>query len=381
MIRSIFLCTLMMVVTIFKPFAQSTSITKDWLTLDASGISDLPSMGIAGQSAAIHQNRLYVLGGSNFPEGMPWEGGQKKYFDQVWAYQLGNEIKSISQPTALNYVQPIAYATSVLHNHQWIIIGGETPNGKTRAVNAMDLSNTAHLQWEAFPALPIPLSNAHGFVTDEKLHIVGGETGSITSTTHFVLDLRNFSKGWTTLSDLPYPVSHAVLIKDQKKNRLLLIGGRTKVKDQPSIFYRSVLSFDPVANQWQEAAPIPYPLAAGTGNVLKDGSMFVFGGDKGTVFQEVEHCILEASRSTDPVAIASWNEKRKMLQSGHPGFSREILQWNEKKRKWEPAGKLPFPTPVTTQSLCNEQYLIISAGEVRAGVRTSNFYIKKIKSA
>lgn len=381
MIRSILLSTLMMVATNLVLSAQSTSITKDWLTLDASSISDLPVIGIAGQSATIDQNKLFVLGGSNFPQGMPWLGGQKKYFDRLWVYQLGKALKSIPALKSPNYAQPVAYATAVLHNHQWIIVGGETPNGKIAAVNAMDLSQTADLHWEALPALPISLSNAHGFVADDKLHIVGGETGNITSASHFVLDLRNLSTGWTTMPDLPYPVSHAVLIKDQKNKRMLLIGGRTKINHQPSIFYKSVLSFDPVANQWKQAGAIPYPLAAGTGIALQDGSMFIFGGDKGTVFQEVEQCILEASRTNDPPVIAYWDEKRKMLQSGHPGFSREVLRWNEKEKKWEPAGNLPFPTPVTTQAGCNEQYLIIPAGEIKAGIRTPNFYIKTIKSS
>ena len=381
MIRCILLCTLMMVAPNLELTAQPTSMTKDWITLDASSISDLPSMGIAGQSAAIHQNRLYVLGGSNFPEGMPWEGGQKKYFDRIWVFQLGKSLQSIPTLKVPNYPQLIAYATAVLHNHQWIIIGGEAPNGKIASVNAIDLSGSPDMQWKALPALPIPLSNAHGFVADEKLHIVGGETGSITSASHFVLDLRNLSKGWISLPDLPYPVSHAVLIKDQKNNRMLLVGGRTKINNQPSLFYHSVLSYELVSNKWKETEPIPYPLAAGTGIALKDGSIFIFGGDKGTVFHQVEQCLLEASRSKDSAVIASWDEKRKILQSGHPGFSKEILQWNEKERKWDTAGDLSFPTPVTTQSACNEQYLIIPAGEIRAGVRTPNFYIKKIKSS
>ena len=381
MIRSILLYTVMMVATDHELTAQSTNITKDWLTLDASSISDLPSIGIAGQSTTTHQNKLYVLGGSNFPEEMPWEGGQKKYFDRLWVYELDNEVKSIPQTVSLNYPQPIAYATAVLHNHQWIIVGGETPNGRIASVNALDFSKAADLHWKALPALPISLSNAQGFVVDEKLHIVGGETGSTTSATHLVLDLRNLSRGWTTLPNLPYPVSHAVLIIDQKINRMLLVGGRTKINNQPSLFYHSVLSYELVSNKWKETEPIPYPLAAGTGIALKDGSIFIFGGDKGTVFHQVEQCLLEASRSKDSAVIASWDEKRKFLQSGHPGFSKEILQWNEKERKWDTAGDLSFPTPVTTQSACNEQYLIIPAGEIRAGVRTPNFYIKKIKSS
>lgn len=379
--RGIIIIHLIMVLINSVLSAQELKNLNRWSVVDASKISDFPSIGLAGQSATIHKDRLFVLGGSNFPEAMPWDGGQKKYFDRLWIYQLDDKIQEIKQPIASKYPVSIAYATAILYKDEWILVGGETPEGRIADVKAMDLSDITDLSWKSLPSLPVPLSNSHVFITKDELHVVGGETGSITSAAHYVLNLLDRSKGWKNLKALPYPVSHGILLQDRQRNRFLLLGGRAKIKGIPSVFYQSALAFDLSRNQWNDVDPLPYPLAAGTGIVLNDGSMFIFGGDKGTVFQEVEHCILEASRSTDPVAIASWNEKRKMLQSGHPGFSREILQWNEKKRKWEPVGKLPFPTPVTTQSVCDEQYLILPAGEVRAGVRTPNFYIKKIKAA
>lgn len=378
--RGIFIIMLTMVCNSSVLSAQEQKNHNKWSVVDASTISDLPSIGLAGQSAIIHDGRLFVLGGSNFPDAMPWEGGQKKYFDQCWAFRLNATLQPIAGTAMPEYPYPIAYATAILHQDEWIIAGGETPEGRTAAVHVLDLTQLAHPRWTALPALPIPLSNAHAFIAGETLHIIGGETGSVTTATHFTLDLRRRSAGWRTLKALPYKVSHGVLLHDKQRQHFLLLGGRAKQHEKPSIFYRSALAFDPATSEWNETAPLPYPLAAGTGVALQDGTMLVFGGDNGTVFNQVEECLIKAAGSKDPQVIESSNKIRKGLQSNHPGFSRAVLSWDEKETIWKETERLPFATPVTTQAVCNEQYLLIPGGEIRAGVRTANFYFKKLKT-
>ena len=78
--------------------AQDQKNPGKWSVVDASKISTFPSIGLAGQVATIHEGRLFVLGGSNFPDAMPWEGGQKNYVDQLWIYQLSSELKEIKNP-------------------------------------------------------------------------------------------------------------------------------------------------------------------------------------------------------------------------------------------------------------------------------------------
>lgn len=378
--RSIIIIQLIMVSIHPLLSAQEPKVQPKWSVVNASTISDLPSIGLAGQSATIHDGRLFVLGGSNFPDAMPWEGGQKKYVDQLWIYQMGNELKEIKNPVPVKYPHPIAYATALMYKDEWIVVGGETPDGRTAVVNTMELSRLNEMPWKPLPSLPTPLSNAHAFIIDDQLHIAGGETGPITSASHFVLDLHNRSEGWKKLQDLPYPVSHGVLLQDTHNKSIHLLGGRAKVKDKPSVFYQSTLVFDPSTSRWGKASQLPYPLAAGTGIVLKGGAMFVFGGDQGTIFNQVEECLITASHTSDKDSIQTWNKRKKDLQSGHPGFSREVLEWNTKKLKWEVSERLPFATPVTTQAVCNENYIVIPGGEIRAGVRTPNFYIKKIQT-
>lgn len=349
----------------------------DWKSANASQVSNLPAIGLAGQSAVLYGDRLFVLGGTNFPEGMPWIGGAKRYHPQLWAYKIGRNGKLTSTDIQSNYPFPIAYAASVLFGSSWIIIGGESDGRQVAQVFAIDLKQR-NTHFTPLPELPLPLANAQAMVIGQTIHVVGGETGSATSGKHFTLDMQHQEKGWQLLGTLPYPVSHAVLLKDELNMRYLLAGGRAKQKEAPSRFYASSLVFDQTSGKWTKDNSLPFPLAAGTGISFQDGTMLLFGGDTGAVFNQVENCMLQAANATSSDSISAWNKRRIDLQSNHPGFSRSIVQYDRRKGEWVDSGMLPFQTPVTTAAVRNNRYLVIPGGEIRAGVRTSMFYIHKL---
>ena len=43
--------------------------------------------GVAGAVIGWHNNVLMVAGGANFPEALPWEGGKKKYHNQIHLFE------------------------------------------------------------------------------------------------------------------------------------------------------------------------------------------------------------------------------------------------------------------------------------------------------
>src|SRR5690349_12208619 len=43
--------------------------------------------GLAGTWAGINNDVLLIGGGANFPDGMPWLGGKKKYYSDVYAFR------------------------------------------------------------------------------------------------------------------------------------------------------------------------------------------------------------------------------------------------------------------------------------------------------
>jgi N-acetylneuraminic acid mutarotase len=71
-------------------------------------------------------------------------------------------------------------------------------------------------------------------------------------------------------------------------------------------------------------------------------------------------------------------QQKTVLQSSHPGFSREVLSFNTLTNSWEKAGCIPFETPVTTQAIKWGDDVIIPSGEIRAGVRTPNILLGRL---
>ena len=48
----------------------------------------LTHIGLSGVVSGVVANQIIIAGGNNFPEGLPWEGGVKKYYDQVFVYDV-----------------------------------------------------------------------------------------------------------------------------------------------------------------------------------------------------------------------------------------------------------------------------------------------------
>ena len=80
-----------------------------------SAVTQLPvapgqkeQLGLAGVGGGVHNNVLLIAGGANFPEGMPWEGGIKRYWEDIYVllkdengnYKWHGEIFSLPEPFA-----------------------------------------------------------------------------------------------------------------------------------------------------------------------------------------------------------------------------------------------------------------------------------------
>ena len=48
----------------------------------------LKNVGLAGAYSGIVEDKLLVLGGANFPDKYPWEGGVKTWWSTLYSYDL-----------------------------------------------------------------------------------------------------------------------------------------------------------------------------------------------------------------------------------------------------------------------------------------------------
>mgnify|MGYP003513230938 FL=1 len=333
------------------------------------------SLGFAGPVTGVYNNILFIAGGANFPTGMPWQGGKKKYYNKVFVYtRTQNKIvphkKSFTLPTNIAYPATCNTPLGVFY------AGGENENGISNKAWLMTWDNkTRQPLFKVLPNLIVPLSNAAATLVGNTVYIAGGETSSSASSQLIALDLNNTTAGWKQVSTLPKLISHTLFLAT--KNKLYLVGGRKKTAQGISDLYSSVYEFNILTNQWKEMQPLPYVLSAGTGAVSKN-QLLVFGGDKGETFHKTEMLIAAINAEKDEAKKQELIKEKNKLQAQHPGFSNEILQYDIKTNTWKPIGKIPFATPVTTTAVKWKTCYIIPSGEIKAGVRSPNILSVKI---
>lgn len=330
--------------------------------------------GFAGPVTGIHHNIFFIAGGANFPDGMPWMGGKKKYYNKIGAYSVKQQQLV---PLKKSFILPynIAYAACCSTPDGVLFAGGENENGISNKVWLM--------QWDAvvqniliknLPDLPVAVTNAAATIVGHTVYIAGGETATDASSQFIALDLNNTDKGWMQLATIPQPVSHTVLAASSQKNTafIYLAGGRKKNANGISELYDDLFVYDVATNKWERKTALPYVLCAGTGGVSTDGDLLMFGGDKGTIFHQVEILLAAISNEKDDIKKQQLIIQKNKLQSEHPGFSKEVLQYNLKNNTWKKVGTIPFVTPVTTTAVQNKNIIYIPSGEIKAGVRSPN---------
>lgn len=337
-------------------------------------INGVPSIGLAGQSAGVNGDYMIVAGGTNFPEKFPWEGGKKVYYNDIFLFRKqSNGLLHFSGADKLP--MNLGYAATVSTEKGLVVAGGENETGILGQVMIIQVVKGDH-EIAFLPELPLRLTNATAVAHKSSVYLIGGETTTHVSDKVFVLDLDDIKKGWKSLPSIPRPISHAVgvFINQDHAKGIHILGGRSKQPNGISDLYSSNYYFDIEQEKWVEKKTLPYALSAGTGLVINTGEVILFGGDKGEIFHQVEKIIVEKARETNPGLIDALDRKRIGLQSGHPGFSNDVLCYNTKLDSWTVSGRLTFPTPVTTHAFLWDNRIFIPGGEIRAGVRTPDIF-------
>lgn len=334
------------------------------------------SPGVAGPVAGMIGNRLVIGGGSNFPDGAPWEGGSKKYYDKVFLFEKANgKLKALSKTLSLPY--QVAYPANVKIAQGLVVMGGENEDGAIDEV----LLLTEKEELKSLPNLPQPLSSGMAATDGRYLFFAGGVNEKGASDRLFQLDLNHLEKEWELVSRLPHAVSHGGLFYSAWEGResLYLIGGRKANKDSLSDFYNTVHRFDLKENVWEEKLAMPYALSAFSGLEWNDSVFLIFSGDQGTVFHKTEDLIAKIAQEKDPDISAQLIKEKNELQQSHPGFSGNVLLYEVNKNAWIRIDSIPFPGQVTTTAVKWDRDIFIPNGEIRAGVRTPDILMGKLK--
>lgn len=366
------LYSILMVMTVNIVSAQEKSVSKvEWsvaaMLPPVAGLHQQP--GVAGPVTGISNGMLIVAGGANFPDALPWNGGIKKYKQDIYIFrqdEKGHVLPgNVSRQTL---PQAVAYSANVSMPDGLIYIGGENNNGPAGNVIRLTCNNAGEINFTPLRSLPLPLTNLSAAGSGHILFVAGGESVNGVSGRFFSLDLSTPGAAWQTLPDVPVAISHAIMaIQD---GGVYLIGGRRKNSNGISDIFNTTYRYDLHTHKWALKEPLPYAVSAGTGLAIGTHEIMFCSGDKGDVFSKGEELNVAISNTTDALKKETLTSEKKMLMNTHPGFTKEVLLYNTVSGRWKTITPFPMEGPVTTTALLWNGTVIIPSGEIKAGVRT-----------
>ncbi|MEI2273040.1 galactose oxidase [Sphingobacterium sp. ML3W] len=342
--------------------AQSINRELDW---DTAGHVPDP-MGYAGAYVGAAEGKVYVMGGANFPSGIPpWKGGQKVWSDRIFVIEEdgSSHAASFRLPRAMGYG---AYASYQDHLY---IAGGSDQSGHLHEVYYLEVSANMGT-FVRLPDLPAKIANCASVRIQNYWYILGGinSPDALTANNNcWRLDLDHPEKGWTVMTAIPGP-GRMLAVAGNADEELIVLSGVTLINGKRKYLKDTyLLTAD---GTWQQLPALSHAVAAAPSPAAFDvklGQLLIFGGDDGTL------------AAASPV--------------GHPGFSDRILAYHIRQRTWADAGQLPFCNnsgraesleaavlpPVTTGLVQLDNKIVIPMGEVRPGVRTNRILTARFK--
>lgn len=356
---------------------NDSNLAIDWrvagtLPTDSLGAVHL---GVAGPTTGIIDDILIVAGGANFPDGMPWDGGKKAYGKEAYFYSIEKDselnLKKIS-----SFEDSIAYAGNISMDNSIYSVGGERDGIATSDVFRYFLENDTFKRVQ-LPSLPQDLTNGGVARINNYIYFVGGENAELVSAKVYRLKFAEANSTWEEFAELAKPLTHAVITSDEKEN-IYIIGGRKRNTNAKSDMYDEVYQLNVPSKKIELIDSLPEALAAGTGGYV-DGNLIVIGGDNAQTFHQVEELIGAINLESNENKKAELTSKKNDMQRSHPGFSTNVWCYNLATKIWKASTPIQGESPVTTTAIIHQNSIIIPSGEVRAGVRTNQILMGKIR--
>ena len=368
--------------------AQNPALTISWnkIAVIPSSHSNEKPLGFAGAINGVNNNVLIVAGGSNFPNGLPWEGGRKAYSDKIFVLKKNGNDFIWNKKVKSVLPEPIAYCGNTSTPSGIIYVGGENKNGisnKCFLIKWNEYKNEVAIK--PLPDLPIALTNVSVTNIDNIVFAAGGDETKNSSNSFFSIDLKDENSQWKTLPSLPIALANATAIAQSGKDgkEIFIIGGRSKTSSGISDLHNTTFAFEPQKQQWRKCADISdgkntTNLSAASGVALGENGILITGGDNGKTFHQIEILISKIASAKSPEEKAKLTTEKNNLSIHHNGFDKSLLLYNTNGDAWTKIGELPFLTHVTTTDVLWGNKIIISNGEIKPGMRTPDVMMGKV---
>jgi len=358
--------------------------------------------GVAGPFAGVHGDALIVAGGANFPDKLPWDGGAKIWWNDIWVLEnLSSAAPRWVTDKTFQLPRRIGYGISVSTPDGVVCAGGHDAERCYADVFMLSWDARARqIRRTDLPPLPEPLSFMAGALVGNTFYIAGGQTtmkDAVPSSIFWSLDLSKREQPaefkWSVLPAWPGPdriLPVAAAQRTARGDEFFLFSGRKPQTGQATEILSDAYAFDPRSRTWRTLPSIGdgvrrgLSVMAGSAVAVGESEILLFGGDRGVLFQELEAHDRTIARLRARIASGPDGERgaiereiaerlaaKRRVYDSHPGFARDVLAFDTRLETWRTVGRSPVLPPVTTVAVKYRDVILFPSGEVKPGIRTT----------
>ncbi len=311
--------------------------------------------GFAGQFVGTFNNKLVLLGGTNFPDKPVWDGGIKGWYHD--AYVLDAPQSTWRKIGKLPETRAVGYGVSISTEEGLLCIGGADATKHLTDVFYLTLDGD-ELKTRDLPPLPSPCAYLSGAQIGSTVYVAGGiakPDAVRTMRTFWSLDLKNLDAGWQVLE--PWPGNGRMLAVTAAVDGSFYLSGGCDLHSGPDgkpmrAYQNDSFRYTP-GRGWTKIATAPTGIVAAPVPAVVEGKqIIVFGGDDGS---RLGH----------------------KPPQDHPGFPKNVYQYDTTTDHWERIGAAPF-VPVATPVVKWHGGWVVASGEIRPAVRSREVWMLKV---
>lgn len=324
------------------------------------------AIGVSAQYAGVLNDRIIQAGGCNFPDVPAADGGQKVYYDAIYAATLPlgcQPWKMIGQLPV-----PAAYGATVCYGNSLYFIGGQSADGPLKSVFRLSLQEEDAVL-EQLPDLPYAVDNATCAASADGFYLIGGNAGGQPSgaVLQYTFGVDSCTRVLPSLPD----GNRLQAVSAVVDNQLFVMGGYCPPSPEKEGYLQDAC-YRLEQDNWVK-------IATPTDAV---GEIVSFSG--GCAIPMDHHqilCIGGVNRSVFPIGLNGIEKGKTWLS--HPvgwyKFNRRVIIYNTQTDTWTQLGESEGAARAGAALVRHRNSYYVLQGEIMPGIRTPEISEIQIK--
>ncbi len=394
-IKGIILFTGIVSITSISSFAGKDKFKNTFFWEEIASIppasGDDVQHGLASPFPSFSKGVVIVAGGCNFPNAPVYEGGIKKYYDDIFVYDKNK--KEWTNSTKFPY--PVAYGASVTTDKGVVCIGGNNLDRSFFKVHLLTWdSGKKEIAIQEWPALPFSMTQMAAALVDDIIFVAGGKADDQLVNKFLSLDLSKINTEefqWIVHDDFPGPARLQPVGVGQNSAEeahfYLFSGSSFPEDDEKPTVTTDGLEYNPKTKMWSKIADIKpgngklYSLHGANGISIGVHHILFVGGVNREIFYKAwvrERKYSEALKSGDSILITTLAQE-KYAYFIHPPewyqFNKDVLVYHTITDTWTIVDQYPYPSPAGAPLVKAGNSWYVINGEIKPGVRSPKVYL------